>query len=74
MKNFFKKISGRPKDGEIIECIKPFIAIPQCILALGFLIFAIKNNSFLSGITALLIAWQIGWGMSIERFYKNDTK
>lgn len=73
MKNLFKSLSGRPKDGKIQESIKPAIAIPQGFLSLLLMLIAINTNSILAGIMSLLFAWQIGWGMSIERFKKFDN-
>lgn len=74
MKKFFEKISGEPKDGDIIECIKPVFASIQTVFSTGLMLIAIKYDNVLVGIMSLLFAWQIGWGISIKRFYKNEEK
>ena len=74
MRNFFKKLSGEPKDGDIIECIKPVTASIQIIFSISLMLLAMKYDNILAGIMSLLFSWQIGWGMSIKRFYKNEEK
>lgn len=71
MKKYIKMLSGRPKDGYIIECIRPFIVIPTFVLAFILMYCGIKFNCIGFGIMSMLFSWQIGWGMSIERFKKN---
>jgi len=76
MKNIFKTLSGRPKNGNITETIRPLIFYPQllfCIITmfLGFSsTYPIEKLMFSVGSIAL--AWQLGWGMSIERFIKSE--
>lgn len=72
MKNFFKLLSGEPKNGDIIQCIKLSIVIPQLIITLLIWYTSYEVNSMLLGLLGLLFAWQIGWGMSITRFIKHD--
>jgi|GEM_PF-5475500 len=74
MKKYIKKLSGRPKDGDIVECIRPFIVIPTFLLAFILMYWSIKLNFIGFGIMSMLFSWQIGWGMSIERFKKSDKK
>lgn len=74
MKKILKKISGKPKDGDIIECINPIFASIQTIISFSLMLSAIRHDNILLGIMSLLFAWQIGWGMSIERFCKNEEK
>lgn len=77
MKKFFKLLSGRPKNGNVKECFKPFITIPQLILSIVLMIMAVKSNSINSlfyGIMSIALSWQLGWGMSIERFIKDENK
>lgn len=74
MKKLFKILSGKPKNGDIIESVNPFIVIPQTLLSLLLMIIAIKEQQILTGILALLFAWQIGWGMSIDRYMNMEDK
>ncbi|MBX4266559.1 hypothetical protein [Clostridium estertheticum] len=76
MNKFFKIISGRPKEGYLRECIKPYIFYPQitvCIWAMymGFTI-DIPYSKFMFAFMSVALAWQAGWGMSIERFLKSE--
>lgn len=73
MKNIFKLLSGRPKDGDVIECIRPIIVLPQFMITILLMTWGIRFRNPLIGIMALIFAWQIGWGMSIERFNKNKN-
>lgn len=70
----FKALSGRPKDGDIIECIRPMIVMPQLMMTLLLMAWGIGSKNFLFGLLALLFAWQMGWGMSIERFSNSEKK
>lgn len=74
MKKYIKMLSGRPKDGDIIECVRPFIVVPTFMLAFILMCWSIKFNFIGFGIMSMLFSWQIGWGMSIERFKKNDKE
>lgn len=73
MKHIFEILSGRPKDGDVIECIRPIIVMPQLMLTLLMMIWGIGFKNFILGILALFSAWQMGWGMSIERFKRHDN-
>ena len=76
MNKFFKGISGRPKEGQIKECIKPFIFYPQIALCIWAMYMGFKVNlgyeKFMFAFMSVAIAWQAGWGMSIERFINSD--
>lgn len=80
MSKFFKMISGRPKNGNITECLSPIINIIQMAFV-GFL-FGLANidkslyGKFMFFTIATLAIWQIGWGMSLKRFtvYENRLK
>lgn len=74
MKKIFKILSGEPKNGDIIESIKPVIVIPELILSVCIMIIAIKGESIILGLFSLLFSWQIGWGMSITRFFNEEDK
>ncbi|MDD4779161.1 MAG: hypothetical protein PHT02_00965 [Tissierellia bacterium] len=78
MKNFFKILSGRPKNGNVVEYIKPFIFFPQLIIAsiVMYQGFTCKHIGYklILAIIAIIFAWQAGWGMSIERFVKSENK
>lgn len=71
MKKFFKYLSGRPKSGDIVECFKPFICIPILIIAIWLMYMAVSKGWFIYGIASMMFCWQLGWGMSIERFNNN---
>ncbi|MDU4953775.1 hypothetical protein HF846_04125 [Clostridium cadaveris] len=74
MKKIFERLSGKPKNGDIIECMRPYIAIPQTIIAIIIMIHAIKTVNIVAGLTSLLLTWQVGWGMSIERFIQSEKQ
>lgn len=73
-KELFKKITGRPKEGDIIECIKPVVVLPTAMVSFLFMVFSIKFQNIFLGIFSMMFAWQIGWGMSIERFKNSEKK
>lgn len=72
-KELFKKITGCPKEGDIIECINPVVVLPIAMISFLSMVLAIKFHNIFLGIFSMMFAWQIGWGMSIERF-KNSEK
>lgn len=74
MKKYIKILSGRPKDGDIIECIRPVIVLPMFMMAFILMCWSIKSKYLGFGLMSMLFSWQIGWGMSIERFKKSDEK
>lgn len=71
---FFKILSGRPKDGDIIECIKFFPFVILCIISIGLVIYGFNINNPIPCLMALVFAWQNGWSMSIERFINHERK
>lgn len=73
MKKIFERLSGRPKNGNIIECFKKEDIV---IVVMDFIcmMLAVKYNNFLAGIGTIFISWVIGWGMSIERFIQYEKK
>jgi hypothetical protein len=73
-KKIVENLSGRPKSGNIVECITPITGIPMFLFSLLFMILAIKFKSFTFGFLSIIFAWQIGWGMSIERFNNNEKR
>jgi len=72
MKKYIKILSGRPKDGDIIECINPIVVLPTLMIAFILMCWGIKFKNPIYGIMSMLFSWQVGWGMSVERFKKND--
>jgi len=78
MNKFFKIISGRPKQGDITDCIKPFIFYPQIAVCIWIMFLGFTANhtfsKFIYAFLAVIIAWQAGWGMSIERFIKSEKE
>lgn len=74
LKQIFKALSGRPKNGDIIECIRPMIVMPQLMMTLLLMAWGIGSRNFMFGLLALLFAWQMGWGMSIERFSNSEKR
>lgn len=68
IKRFFKILSGKPKSGDVIESIRPTIVIPIWMLSIFLLHLSVRYSNVFLGYFALLFSWQIGWGMSIERF------
>lgn len=78
MNKFFKWLSGKPKDGDIVDCIKPILFIPQMLFATylmycGFTVDVIAAK-FIFAMMAVVISWQAGWGMSVIRFVKNEKE
>ena len=74
MKKIFKALSGKPKNGNIVECIHPFVFFPQMLIAIGLMYMQVKTGILIYGVFAVLISWQAGWGMSIQRFINEDKK
>lgn len=74
MKKLLEILSGKPKNGSILESVKPYIFIPQLILSLLLLFVSIREQNFLIGCIAILFAWQMGWGMSITRYFVGEEK
>lgn len=72
--NFFKILSGRPKNVTITESIKVIPFTILWILAIGLMIYGFNINNPIPCIFSLLFAWQNGWVMSIERCYKSELK
>lgn len=72
IKNILKILSGRPKSGNIIECIKPIEVIGMFIISFFFMYWAILFNNIFLGVFSMMFSWQVGWGMSIERFINDD--
>lgn len=72
-KELFKKMTGRPKEGDVIEYINPVVVLPIAMISFLSMVWAIKFHNIFLGIFSMMFAWQIGWGMSIERF-KNSEK
>ena len=74
------KLSGEPKNNEIIEKVKLLKLIPLILIAIVIGILAVAFNSYIMIPFAVAFSWQAGWAMSIERFKKsekdksNDTK
>lgn len=73
-KELFKKITGRPKEGDIIECINPIFVLSTATISFFFMLWAILFNNIFLGILSMIFSWQIGWGMSIERFKSSERK
>lgn len=71
-KELFKKITGRPKEGDVIECINPVIVLPIGMISICSMFMATKSQNIFLGLFSLAFAWQIGWGMSIERFKNSE--
>ena len=73
-KELLKKITGRPKEGDVIECINPVTMLPIFMLSIIFMVAGIKRDNLFCGLFSMLLSWQIGWGMSIERFKNSEKK
>ena len=73
-KEIFKKITGRPKEGDIVECINPIVVLPIAMMSLFCMLWAIIFHNIFLGLFSMLLSWQIGWGMSIERFRNSEKK
>lgn len=73
-KELFKKMSGRPKEGDIIECIKPVVVLPIAMISFLSMVLAIKFHNIFLGMFSMIFAWQIGWGMSMERFANSEKE
>lgn len=73
-KELFKKIAGRPKEGEVIECINPIVVLPIAMISFFFMLWAITFQNIFMGLFSMVFAWQIGWSMSIERFKNSENK
>jgi hypothetical protein len=76
MKSIFKFLSGRPKNGDVIECIRPIVFFP-CIIFGIILMYKgftsqINIEKLLFAFLACMFIWQAGWSMSIERFRKSE--
>lgn len=73
-KELFKKITGRPKEGDIVECINPIIVLPLAMISFFCMLWAIIFHNLFLGLFSMLLSWQIGWGMSIERFRNSEKE
>lgn len=73
IKELFKKITGKPKKGDVVECINPIVVLPMAMISFFFMLWAIIFHNLFLGLLSMAFAWQIGWGMSMERF-RNDEK
>jgi len=78
MKKFFKWLSGKPKNGDVIECINPILFTFSMGVAITAILFGYSTGNyferFFYTFVGVIFAWQAGWGMSMERFYKNEIK
>lgn len=69
------KLSGNPKPKNIVEIkesIKPFIFIPQIIIAFTMGYCGIKFQWYGLVMISIIFAWQAGWGMSVTRFVNHE--
>jgi hypothetical protein len=71
----FKSLSGRPKSGDIIECINPMTFISLLVVAFVIMFASFISNNlslkFMWALGAVFLSWQAGWGMSIQRFHNS---
>ena len=78
MNKFFKAISGRPKEGHLRECIRPYVFYPQIVFSVWAMYMGFTTNipyaKFMFAFMSVAISWQAGWGMSIERYIKLEEK
>lgn len=73
-KEIFKKITSRPKEGDVIECINPIVVLPIAMMSFFCMLWATIFHNIFLGLVSMLLSWQIGWGMSIERFKNSEKK
>lgn len=76
IKIMFNKLSGKPKDGDVIEYISGLttisIFLSVLMLYLGLRTYPQHHiGSIYFGLMTIALAWQAGWGMSVERFKKS---
>ena len=77
IKIIFTYLSGKPKDGDVVENISILTIIGMLLsiimLYLGFRTYPQHHiGSIYFGLMTIALAWQAGWGMSIERFNKSE--
>ena len=72
LKNIINILSDRPKSRDIIECIKPIEVIGMFAISFFFMLWAIIFHNIFLGLFSMIFSWQIGWGMSIERFKNSE--